>query len=223
MSQLAFIWDLDGTLLDSYEVIVSSLIKTYKEFNIELNKEDVLKEVITESVSAFISKMEEQHGISFDEMKERYSEISYGEKAGIKPISHAKDILSFLKENGTKNYVFTHRGSSTKEVLSRLELLDYFDDIITGKDGFPRKPEADAINYLIDKHSLDRNTTYYVGDRTIDIDCADNAGIKSIMFLPKYSVAKSSGKETFVVRDLMDISRIFEVEKQIREFHKLTS
>lgn len=218
MSQMAFIWDLDGTLLDSYEVIVSSLIKTYKEFNIELNKEDVLKEVITESVSAFISKMGEQHGISFDEMKERYSEISYGEKAGIKPISHAKDILSFLKENGAKNYVFTHRGSSTKEVLSRLELLDYFDDIITGKDGFPRKPEADAINYLIDKHSLDRNTTYYVGDRTIDIDCAYNAGIKSIMFLPKYSVAKSSGKETFVVRDLMDISRIFELENLIGEF-----
>ena len=218
MSQPAFIWDLDGTLLDSYEVIVSSLVKTYKEFDIELNKEDVLKEVITESVSSFIAKMGEQHGISFDVMKERYSEISYEEKARIKPILHAKEILSFLKENGAKNYVFTHRGSSTKEVLSRLELLDYFDDIITGKDGFPRKPEPDAIDYLIDKHNLDRNTTYYVGDRTIDIDCADNAGIKSIMFLPKYSVAKASGKESFVVRDLIDIGRIFEVEKLIGEF-----
>ena len=30
MQQYNFIWDLDGTLLDSYEAIVTSLIKTYE-------------------------------------------------------------------------------------------------------------------------------------------------------------------------------------------------
>lgn len=54
----AFIWDLDGTLLDSYEIIVSSLYENYKEYGIELNKEDIHKHVIRYSVSSFIQKME---------------------------------------------------------------------------------------------------------------------------------------------------------------------
>ena len=53
MSKPVFIWDLDGTLLDSYGIIVDSLCKIYKEkFDIELNKEEVHKEVIRYSVGA---------------------------------------------------------------------------------------------------------------------------------------------------------------------------
>ena len=215
---MTFIWDLDGTLLDSYEIIVSSLYKTYREFNIELDKDYILKEVITNSVSVFISKMEDKYGISFDKMKEIYSEISCREKAGIKPTRHAKEILEYLNEQGIRNFVFTHRGDSAKEVLSRLGLIDYFEEIITGRDGFPRKPDPSAINYLVEKYDLDREHTFYVGDRTIDIECAENAGIHSIMFLPEYSVAKATGRETHVVKDLLDIKDIIYLEKLLNEF-----
>ena len=68
-----------------------------------------------------------------------------------------------------------------------------------------RKPVPEAILYLVDEHHLDKENTYYVGGRPIDIECADNAHIKSIMFIPSKSPAKPTGKETRVVVDLLDI------------------
>ena len=34
MQETAFIWDLDGTLLDSYEAILSGIEETYAQFSI---------------------------------------------------------------------------------------------------------------------------------------------------------------------------------------------
>ena len=203
-----FIWDLDGTLLDSYEIIVTCLIKTYKEFGVTLKKEDVLKGVIGKSVSDFVLETEKKYGVSFSEVRERYSEINYQETPNITAMKHAKEILEYLRDSSARNFVFTHRGKSTREVLSKLGLLDYFEEIITGKDNFPRKPDPSAINYLVEKYHLNRENTYYVGDRTIDVECAKNAHIKSIMFLPDNSVAIPTGQEDYVVKDLFDIKDI---------------
>ena len=57
-------------------------------------------------------------------------------------------------------------------------------------------------------YNLDRENTYYVGDRSLDIECAENAGTKSILYLPENSAASPTGKETFVVKDLLDIQDI---------------
>ena len=41
MSGKTFIWDLDGTLLDSYGVIVSSLRRTLEELNVPMEEEEL--------------------------------------------------------------------------------------------------------------------------------------------------------------------------------------
>ena len=41
MHRTAFIWDLDGTLLDSYEAILSGIEETYAQFSIPFDKEKV--------------------------------------------------------------------------------------------------------------------------------------------------------------------------------------
>ena len=205
-----FIWDLDGTLIDSYDIIVDSLCRIYKEkIGIELDREDVYKEAIRYSVGHFIQGMEKQTGIKFEELKDRYSQISGEEKLKIKPMKHAIEILEYLKEEGIHSYVFTHRGRSTEPVLRNIGIYDYFDEIITSVDpAFARKPLPDSINYLVDKHHLDKNNTYYVGDRSMDIECANNAHIKSIMFLPKGGYGLATGKETYIIEDLLDIKDI---------------
>ena len=117
MDKPVFIWDLDGTLIDSYDIIVDSLCRIYKEkIGIDLNREEVYKEAIRYSVGHFIQGMEKQTGIKFDELKDRYSQISGEEKLKIKPMKHAIEILEYLKEQGIHSYVFTHRGRSTEPV-----------------------------------------------------------------------------------------------------------
>ena len=207
---LAFIWDLDGTLLDSYEIIVNSLYQIYLEQGIELNKDEILKEIITESVSVYILKMEEKYGIPFDNLRDRYNIISRSQKLNIKAMQHAEDILKYIKENKIPNFVYTHRGVTTETVLKNIGIYDYFDEVVTSLDNFRRKPYPDGVDYLVQKYHLDRANTFYVGDRSIDIECANNAHIKSIMFIPPQSVASPTRKETYVIHDLLDIKEIIE-------------
>ena len=209
---IAFIWDLDGTLLDSYGVIVNSLYQIYLEKGAEISKDEIYRDVINESVSFFIMKMEKRFGIPFDDLKDRYSTISHNAKGNIKAMKHAQEVLKYLKDNNIPNYVFTHRGVTTESILKNIGIYEYFDEIVNSLSGFDRKPSPDGLNYLIDKYHLNRNETYYVGDRPMDIMCANNAHIKSIMFIPSGSPASKTGKETHVISDLLQIEDIINIQ-----------
>lgn len=217
MDQPAFIWDLDGTLLDSYRIIVDCVINAYQTLGLALERDAVHKEVITGSVGTFLSKMEKETGISVDRVKKLIADFSADEQMNIRPVRHAKEILQLIRNAGAQNYVFTHKGASTEMVLRNLGLFDYFEEIITGRDGFPRKPDPSAVNFLIKKHELVRGRTFYVGDRKLDVECAENAGIGSILYLPNDSFTVPTGRETYVVKDLLEISDILERKHYISD------
>ena len=203
-----FIWDLDGTLLDSYPLIVNSLWTIYNEKGVTIDKKEIYKQVIEESVSAFIKAMEAKFGVPFNDLKDRYTNITHEELKTIKAMEHSKEILEYLKSKGIKSYVFTHRGITTETVLKNIGLYEYFDFFVTARDDFKRKPDPEGLNYIIEKFNLDRDNTYYVGDRPLDILCANNAHIKSIMFIEKNSPGKPTSKEDYVIRDLLEIKDI---------------
>ena len=204
----AFIWDLDGTLLDSYEIIINSLYQIYKEKGFEIDKREIYKDAINESVSYFIKRMEITLGVPFQDLKDRYTNITHEQVLSIKAMKHAKEILEYLNSVGVHNYVYTHRGTTTEVVLTNIGLISYFDDIVTSLDNFKRKPDPEGLNYLINKYHLDKNHTYYVGDRKLDIECANNAHIKSVMFIQPDSPGQPTGKEDYVIRDLLEIKNI---------------
>ena len=209
MNGQAFIWDLDGTLLDPYKVIVESLYLVYKEKGFEVDRKEILSKVIWGTVTTFTNYMEEKHGLKFDEIKERYYEISAEKMPTIEAMESALETVKELNRAGARNFVFTHRDySSSLSILKRVGFYPYFEEIVSSRNGFKRKPDPEALNYLVDKYNLDKDNTYYVGDRAIDIECANASGVKSIMFLPPFSVAKATGEETFVVDDLLKIVRL---------------
>lgn len=209
MSKPTLIWDLDGTLLDSYGVIVPSLYQVYKEVGVELDQEEIFKESITFSVGYMIKRLEEETGISFEKLKHRYSEISGAKLKNIKLVPHALEVLEYCEQEGIHSFVITHRGVTTESVLINTGIITYFDEIITSMDGYPRKPDPSSALYLVDKYGLDKENTYYVGDRTLDVEFANNAGIKSILYLPDINPTIPTGKETYIIKDLFEISRLF--------------
>lgn len=199
------IWDLDGTLLDSYEVILSGLYAVCQDYHFPYDEKKIKKQIIDYSVNHYLEELAESSGISFIKMKDRCSEVTRKNNKYIKLMPHAKELLNKLKELGIDNYVFTHRGVSTEEVLKNTGIHDYFVEIITSLSGYKRKPEPEALLYLLNKYHLDPNNTYYVGDRNIDMIAANNAHIKSILYLPDNNVATPTGKETHIIKDLLEI------------------
>lgn len=208
MKKKALIWDLDGTLLDYYKIIVASLRNTLLEMGISMKDEEILRFVTEYSVNLFIKEIANKTSIPIEKIKKRYSEISDVKTLEIKPITNAEEMLKGVSDNGVLNYVYTHRGKSSHVVLQNIGLKSYFTEIVTSENGFNRKPSPDAVNYLVEKYELDKRSTYYVGDRSIDIECAKNAGIRSILYLPKKGYGMAKGKEDYIVQDLLDIINI---------------
>lgn len=208
MNKKAYIWDLDGTLLDSYDIIVRSLQETFREVGINLDYKMVHNYVIRYSVSNFIKYMEAETGLNFNDLQASYKLISAGYKFDIKLMPNANEILRDLTYSGARHFVYTHRGATTRAVLDNLGITSYFDEIITSLNMFPRKPAQNAIEYLCRQYSLDKNNTFYVGDRSIDMECAKNAGIKGILYLVPNGVGESTGVEDYIVSDLMQIKNL---------------
>ena len=204
----SFIWDMDGTLIDSYGAIVPSVHDTYAAFGIETDEDEIRRHVMKYSVSSFLQLMEERTGKPFSEMSKIYSGINETRNKTIGLMKNAYETLKYLNEKGCRNYVFTHRGNSTQEILKRCGVEEYFDEIVTNRSGFARKPEPDALNYLVEKYSMDKQNTYYVGDRSLDMECAANAGIGGILYLPEGSYTEPIGTETYIVGDLSEIRDI---------------
>ncbi len=91
-------------------------------------------------------------------------------------------MLEFCKSSGYYNFIYTHKGKTTFEVLKNLEIEEYFTEVLTGDMGLERKPHPEAIEYFVDKYTLDKSKCYYVGDRSLDIECGNNAKINSIYY-----------------------------------------
>ena len=200
----AIIWDLDGTLLDSYDVIVESICLTFAEFGIPYSRDEVHRTAIQASIKRLFADIGSEYGVDASLLHSRYSEISGSKYQLIKAEKQAYEALQSLTEKGIEHYVFTHRGKTTIPVLDHLHMTAHFRQIITSQNGFQRKPNPEGLNYLIEANNLDRKHTYYVGDRKLDMECARNAGIPGILYMPDGAV-DVSGAETYRIKDLLEI------------------
>ncbi len=199
----AFIWDLDGTLLDSYGVIASSLRQTLEELEVPMEEDEIRRRAAEGSVSAVVDFAAAASGRSFPEIKARYSQISGGRYLEIAAMPHAREALEETAALGAAHFVYTHRGSTTAPVLEHLGLSRFFKEVVSSLNGFPRKPAPDGLLYLMEKHGLVKSRVYYVGDRTLDVDCARNAGVRSVLYAPS-----GGGTADYVIRDLLEIRAI---------------
>ena len=203
----AVIWDLDGTLFDSYAVIVESICQTFAEYGISCSREDIHHHAICFSISSLFAEHARQKKMDVGLLNQRYSQISSGMYTDIKIMKHGREVLETLAARDVENYVFTHRGKTTIPVLEHLGLKPFFREVITSQHGFARKPDPEGLLYLMDKLGLEPMHTYYVGDRKLDMECARNAGIPGILFMPDGSF-NVSGAETHTVKDLLEILEI---------------
>ena len=202
------IWDLDGTLFDSYDVIVESIRLALRESNICMPVEEIRKHALQFSIKSLFAQLAVQHGINADVLHDRYGQISRGKYLDIKPMPNAMSVLEGLNSRNIEQYIFTHRGRTTIPVLENLNMKDYFREILTSQSGFARKPDPQALHYLMGKYELDPGCVYYVGDRSQDMECAVKAGIWGILYAPDTGIVQATGFETYVVTDLMEIMDI---------------
>jgi len=176
------IWDLDGTLIDSYPFIVKAMKEITNELNVDLKEQEILTKLKLESSKEFFEMLSEKSGKPIPYLKELNEERFEKYNLAIPLIKNAKETLETLKQNDVMLKIYTHKDKTTYDVIKELGIEDYFDEVLTIESGFDRKPSSHALDYLVKKHYLVKSDTYYVGDRLLDVNCANNAGVVSIFF-----------------------------------------
>lgn len=198
-----FIWDFDGTLVDFYEAIGQALQVTYAHYGLAFDEQWIMDFIIKESVKALLYQVAKEQELDFAELLAFFKKEQEARDYLIKPMPHLIEVLAATKQKGVTHFVYTHKGITANDVLERLGVRQYFTEVVTSANGFARKPEPEAINYLLEKYDLDKTSTYYVGDRRLDVESAENAGIKSI------NLGQPSSKINQHIADLSDIVPLF--------------
>ena len=204
MQKTAFIWDLDGTLLDSYEAILSGIEETFAQFSIPYDKEKVREFILKYSVQDLLVQVSEERKLDAEVLNQVRAQSLSEKNAQVVLMPCAREVLNWADQVGIRNFVYTHKGDNALTILRDLGLESCFTEILTSQSGFARKPNPEAANYLLDKYQLDPDNTYYIGDRTLDVEFAQNSGIQSINFL------ESSFEGNQKIQVLADIPHFFE-------------
>ena len=209
MTKRAFIWDLDGTLLDSYDAILAGLEETYASYQLQFDRSSIKDYILKHSVQDLLVAVAAEYQLDVMDLNHRRAESLAEKNAQVLLMEGARDVLSWAKDTGIEQFVYTHKGENALVILRDLGLESFFKEILTSQSGFARKPNPEAAIYLMKKYRLHPEKIYYIGDRSLDIDFARNSQIQSINFLT------SDYEGNHQMESLLDIPAILNVEKNL--------
>ena len=175
------IWDFDGTLFDSYPGMVNAFLRALKKYEIEAEYDEVLKLFLNSEKTA-VQYYQNQFLLG-EELTEVYQdEESHIDLSNMLPFPYAKEVCQRIKEAGRYNYILTHRGSTTYDILRKNGMVELFTEIVTKDNQFARKPDPEAIYYLLDKYQIHPKEAMIVGDREIETLLGQKAKVKTCFY-----------------------------------------
>ncbi|MTH53180.1 HAD-IA family hydrolase [Bacillus mangrovi] len=161
------LWDFDGTLFNTYPAFTETMYKLLKP---EIRKEHIFEQLkVSFSHAARTFELTEEDIAVFKKQEKALSPVLKP------PFPYAEEVLRYA----SKNVIMTHKPRNEVEaILKHYRWEHYFDEIVAGDDGFPRKPHPAAYEYLHRVHRID----LAIGDRELDILPARELGIKTCLF-----------------------------------------
>ncbi len=178
------LFDYDGTLVSTDEVVTKSFIYTLNHFGAK----DVPLKRITQTFGGLIYDVIDDFIFDYnlnctrDEMLDCYR--AYHDKIFLDEVfifDGMVDTLKNLKEKDIKLAVVTTRRSiSTHYGLQHFDIKKYFDLVLTSEDTKYRKPDPKIVDVALKELFSKKHSTMIIGDSHFDIECGKNAGITSV-------------------------------------------
>lgn len=203
------VFDFDGTLADTSELIINSFQTIYKKFFGEEKPIEHISQFFGEPLKV---TLEREFPQPFEDVFNEYREYQSGRfNADVKLFNNAAEILQYLKSKNIKTAVVTSRmRESVIKALNYFNIDKYFDVVIAVNDTINHKPHPEPLLKAINLLGTSPDKTLFVGDSKFDMECANNAG--AIPVLTGWHAGAEELKNQYdikyVINDLYEISRI---------------
>ena len=171
----AVLFDLDGTLLDTNQLILDSFKHTFKTIlDLEVPEEEMGKIFGKPLVGTLASYNEEKVDELVKEYR-RYNEENHDNMC--KPFEGVQVLLKSLKDHGYKLGIVTSKRLEMAKRGSDLgDITKYFDIFITPESTEKHKPNPEPIYEACKQIGIEPKEAIMVGDAPADILSGKNAG-----------------------------------------------
>ncbi len=175
------VFDLDGTLLDTLPDITDSINAMLTVCGLPNLDMPTVKSHIGNGVIDLVRGCTKCDGEKLLAQNDMFISM-YFASGSKKTYAYEKMdvVLRTLKEKGYVVSVLTNKDTVVANDVLKRNFDFAFDDIICGGDGYPLKPNPDALNYLMEKHGVKKENTFMIGDGDTDVKCGLNAGANAI-------------------------------------------
>jgi len=214
-----YIFDLDGTIINSSEEVLLCFKKAFEKANYKINNSLLTPNLIGPPLKKIIEtiapELTDEHIIKI--VMQNFRQIyDYDENDISKLYKGIFDLLTELKNLNKKIFIATFKPTKPTMRIVKQFKLDMFDDIYTiDKFEKPISKEEMLID-IIEKYNLVKEETIMVGDAASDMIAAKNAGIKGIGVLWGYGENKQPliNNSDLVVKDVKDLKECLKLNYQ---------
>ncbi len=177
----AVLIDFDGTLGNTNEIIFKSFQHTWRTFTgSEIDVEEV-KSFFGEPFEVSVRRLFGEKNIrEATDVYRAFQNSRVPELVNTFP--GMKELVLRLKESGYKVALVTSRvRKSAYSFLKKFEIFECFDLIVTYNDIIRYKPDPQSIELCLEAFGLQPEEAVMIGDSSFDIECAGNAGCRSVL------------------------------------------
>jgi phosphoglycolate phosphatase len=174
----AVLFDLDGTLVDSYAALAEAVNFARREHGLSELSAARIRDFVGDGLDTMLCRAfnaDEVPRSVKDAFESRYDEICC-ESSTI--LAEVESTLGTLHGLGVAMAVCTNKPTSfSKKILTFLKLAPYFRAIVGPDLAGARKPEAQHVLHTLEATSCTPREALFVGDMPIDVHAARNSGI----------------------------------------------
>jgi phosphoglycolate phosphatase len=199
-----FLFDLDGTLIDSAEDIALNLRLTLRDIGLEERMPKDVRELIGGGVRVLLER------VLGEDFREEHLKVFRNHYMS-NPVVHTKlypgvrEVLKDLRAEGKVLAVVSNKLEDlSREILRRLGVLELF-DLVVGGDTFPeKKPSPLPVLKTLELVGHSPHEAVMIGDTEADITAGRCAGTKTALALWGY-VKLNSERPDYILRSPREI------------------
>ncbi len=197
MATEAVIFDFDGTIADTGQLVMDSWQHTFRTVTGAPGDPKAIYRTFGETLRESMSYMFPDQDVDYVAGIYRDYQLMQGDENWT-AFAGMPELIRELHGRGISLGVVTSRtGDSLRRGLEIMGLLDAFDTLISCDDTDAHKPEPEPALIGLERLNVQADRALFVGDTVFDIGCAHNAGIQAVLVGWNVSVEPEDKKGIF--------------------------